>query len=390
MIKILIMDDEPGLRNVVYNMLKPLGHPIFVTEDGSQAIETAKKEIPDIAMLDMRVPDMDGLEVLEELKKINPNIKAIMLSGFGDVETAVVSLKKGAFDYISKPFKVNEVLEVVNKAISTISGVSQKTGGKPATTAPVKEMKPSSFTLGKMHYIIAGAVITAAVILSFIVLGGSKAKEFAVPYSNPTGMVWIKGDFWISDWISGNVYKHKNDGKLSVDTVYKSRNENPMGLAFDGEYIWSCNMMEHMIYKHNIDDTMSPYAIYALGSLAPSALYFDGANMWVMYSDTAKIYKHKMDEGFSIVSAYDSPALNPSGMFRMDEHFYISDYRSGKIYKVSVVDFSLKEVYEVDEIKNNEYKISGISYSDGFIWIAPEGIGKIIKINVNDLEPVKL
>jgi len=66
MVKILIMDDEPSLRNIVYNIVKPLGHPIFTSEDGHQAIEVAKRENPDIALLDMRVPDMDGLEVLVE------------------------------------------------------------------------------------------------------------------------------------------------------------------------------------------------------------------------------------------------------------------------------------------------------------------------------------
>jgi DNA-binding NtrC family response regulator len=127
MVKILIMDDEPALRNIVYNMLKPLGHSLFTAEDGRQAIETGHKEVPDMALLDMRVPDMDGLEVLAELRKINPNIKCIMLSGFGDVETAVNSIKLGAFDYVSKPFKIDEVLKVVNRAIEVLGGSSAKT-----------------------------------------------------------------------------------------------------------------------------------------------------------------------------------------------------------------------------------------------------------------------
>ena len=81
MAKILIMDDEPGLRNVVFGMLKNTGHTIFVTEDGTQAIETAKKEKPDLALLDMRVPDMDGLEVVAALKQMDPRVQCVMLSG---------------------------------------------------------------------------------------------------------------------------------------------------------------------------------------------------------------------------------------------------------------------------------------------------------------------
>lgn len=127
MAKILIMDDEEGIRNIVYNMLKPFGHPMFTAEDGKQAIEIAKKEIPDLAMLDIRVPDMDGFEVMDELKKINPEIKCIMLSGFADNYSEYTALKLGAFHYCSKPFKVDELMEVVRKALAETEPVVANT-----------------------------------------------------------------------------------------------------------------------------------------------------------------------------------------------------------------------------------------------------------------------
>jgi len=61
MVKILIMDDETGLRNIMSNIVKPLGYAVFTAEDGKQALDIARQEIPDIALLDIRVPDMDGL-----------------------------------------------------------------------------------------------------------------------------------------------------------------------------------------------------------------------------------------------------------------------------------------------------------------------------------------
>ena len=119
MSKILIMDDEEGLRNIIFKILKPGGHILFLAQDGKEAIEIAKKEKPDLALLDVRVPDMDGLEVLTELKKIDPTIQCIMLSGFEDGETSKEAIKRGAFDYVLKPFKVQEVLELVNKALAS-------------------------------------------------------------------------------------------------------------------------------------------------------------------------------------------------------------------------------------------------------------------------------
>ncbi|MGA2089941.1 MAG: response regulator [Endomicrobiales bacterium] len=135
MIKILIMDDEPALRNIVYNLLKPLGHQLFTSADGRQAIETGAKEIPDVALLDVRVPDMDGLEVLTELRKINPHIKCIMLSGFGDTDAAVDAIKRGAFEYINKPFKIDEVLKIVSKAVDAAGNNPKKTTAVPAVSS---------------------------------------------------------------------------------------------------------------------------------------------------------------------------------------------------------------------------------------------------------------
>lgn len=125
MVKILIMDDEAGMRDILVSILKSAGHSLLQVEDGKQAIDTARKEKPDLAILDMRVPDMDGLEVLSELKTTDPSLPCIMLSGFGDAETAAAAIKKGAFDYISKPFKVGEVLEIINKALAAKSKPSE-------------------------------------------------------------------------------------------------------------------------------------------------------------------------------------------------------------------------------------------------------------------------
>lgn len=120
MVKILIMDDEPDMRNILYSIVKPLGHAVFTAEDGKQAVEIAGREIPDVALLDMRVPDKDGLEVLGELLKLNAKARVVMVSGFGDVESADQALRQGAFGYLSKPFKVSEVLNAVKKAVASV------------------------------------------------------------------------------------------------------------------------------------------------------------------------------------------------------------------------------------------------------------------------------
>lgn len=410
MVKILIMDDEPALRNIVYNILKPLGHQMFTAEDGKQAIEIAHKEIPDLAMLDMRVPDMDGLEVLAELKKINPSIRAIMLSGFGDVDTAVGALKQGAFDYISKPFKVDEVMKVVNKALAAgqqggpVAAAPQAVVAPAAAPAPAAASQPvaaqkpaavpvSAGAKSKMPLIagiVAGALLLAGV--GFVAMkkfSRPSAQEFTIPYTNPIGMCWIKPNLWVSDWVVGNMYQHNADATLSIVSVLKTNNTQPTGIAFDGEFMWTCSSVEKRIYKHKMDATLSVQAIYETPNTSPAGLYFDGANLWVIDTNAAKIYKHKMDEVLSVLGAYDSPAVNPCGMFKDGESFYIGDYKTSRIYKVLVKDFSTMEVFSVPGFEDGKYKLASIAWDGQNIWASVDSAGKVLRFSKDSLKPIK-
>ncbi len=405
MVKILIMDDEPGLRNIVYNIVKPLGHPVFTSEDGHQALEVAKRENPDIALLDVRVPDMDGLEVLAELRKINPNIKAIMLSGFGDVESAVFALKQGAFDYISKPFKVDDVIKTVNKAISAMgqgqaAAPAASSAGQQPAQAPAmardKATKPETAATKLQNKppigLIAGGALVLAVAGIFLfkgILTKSHAESYTIPYSNPIGMCWIKPYLWVSDWVVGNIYQHNNDATLSIASVYKTNNTQPTGITFDGEALWTCSSVEKRIYKHRMDKNLSVSEIFSTPNSSPAGLYFDGANLWVLDTNAAKIYKHKMDETLSIVSVFDSPAVSPCGMFRDGEYFYIGDYKTSRIYKVSVNDFSVREVYSMPDFEEGKNKLASITWDGSSIWATADGVGKIFKIPFKSLKTIK-
>jgi len=419
MVKILIMDDEPGLRNIVFNMLKPLGYPLFTAEDGHQAIEIAKRELPDLAMLDMRVPDMDGLEALAELRKINPKIKAIMLSGFGDVESAINALKKGANEYISKPFKVDEVLAAVHKAIGIIN---QEGGGavaapqaipvpqqkvaipepKRAAPPPAPIPRPRGEDQPGASIGIPKKVVTMALfagLLAILVgggffawkkglIGGASSETFTIPYNNLSGVSIIRPYLWITDSLTGNIYKHNRDASLSIDSIYKTANTQPSGITSDGQTIWTCSAAKQRIYKHKMDNALTIEAIFATAS-NPSSIYYDSGYLWVLDTAASKIYKHKTDENLSPQGEYSSPVANPCGMFRNGEYFYIGDAKAGKISKVSVSDFAVSEVYAVPNFTTGKYKMANITWDGKNIWISAENAGKIIRIPLTSLQSVE-
>ena len=119
MSKILIIEDEAAIRRVLVKILSEENEAYKVdeAEDGVQGLEKAKNEEYDLILCDIKMPKMDGVEVLEAVKKIKPEIPMVMISGHGDLETAVNTMRLGAFDYISKPPDLNRLLNTVRNAL---------------------------------------------------------------------------------------------------------------------------------------------------------------------------------------------------------------------------------------------------------------------------------
>lgn len=119
MSKILIIEDEAAIRRVLVKILSEESDTYKVTEaeDGLAGIDLIKKEYYDLVLCDIKMPKMDGVEVLEAVKKIKPEVPIVMISGHGDLDTAVNTMRLGAFDYISKPPDLNRLLNTVRIAL---------------------------------------------------------------------------------------------------------------------------------------------------------------------------------------------------------------------------------------------------------------------------------
>ena len=119
MSRILIIEDEAAIRRVLVKILSEenQGYEVFEAEDGLAGMEIIKKEDFDLVLCDIKMPKMDGVYVLEAVKKIKPEIPMVMISGHGDLDTAVNTMRLGAFDYISKPPDLNRLLNTVRIAL---------------------------------------------------------------------------------------------------------------------------------------------------------------------------------------------------------------------------------------------------------------------------------
>jgi len=117
--RILVVDDEYLIRWTLQQNLEKEGYEVFLAETGEEGLDKVKEEAPDIVLLDIKLPGMDGYEVLEEVLKIDPGIVPIMITAYEDVEGVVRAMKLGAFDYITKPFDFSKVLISIQKSLET-------------------------------------------------------------------------------------------------------------------------------------------------------------------------------------------------------------------------------------------------------------------------------
>jgi len=116
MSKILIVDDEARILLLLQSLLKANGYETVTAKDGNTALELVKNDAFDLIITDLRMVPMDGMTLFREIKTIHPNIPVILLTAYASVETAIDAMKNGAFDYLTKPFKVDEMLATVKRA----------------------------------------------------------------------------------------------------------------------------------------------------------------------------------------------------------------------------------------------------------------------------------
>ncbi|HDL89753.1 MAG TPA: sigma-54-dependent Fis family transcriptional regulator, partial [Thermodesulforhabdus norvegica] len=113
----MVVDDDPGMLEVLELMLTSRGYRVVAEADGRRAIERVKSEKFDLAVMDIRMRPVDGLAVLKEVKRFSPDTVVIMISAYANAETAVEAMKAGAYDYLPKPFKVEEFMEIIEEAL---------------------------------------------------------------------------------------------------------------------------------------------------------------------------------------------------------------------------------------------------------------------------------
>ncbi len=124
--KVLIVDDDSTLRELLSETIHGMGYMVDTAENGEDALKKLKREKYDLVVSDLKMPGMDGLKLLDHIKSLDSNILVIIITAYATLESAVKAIEKGAYDYIAKPFRLDEFVVVVRNACEKLRLLRQR------------------------------------------------------------------------------------------------------------------------------------------------------------------------------------------------------------------------------------------------------------------------
>lgn len=171
--KILAVDDDKNILRLIQAYLEKDEYRIYNATDGNECFDMIEKEMPDVILLDLRIPGMDGIAVMERIKKFYPDLPIVMMSAHGTIESAVESMKIGAYDFVTKPFDSNRLKVSVRNAI-VLRSLSQELNRLRSELYQVRDFGSIIGRSGKMQEVYAALMkITSSSSVTVLIMGES-------------------------------------------------------------------------------------------------------------------------------------------------------------------------------------------------------------------------
>jgi len=375
---ILIVDDEAGMRQVMLKALKRERHTLYTAEDGTTALELVRKVHPHMVLLDVRLPNEDGLELLRAIKMQYPDIIVIVLSGFDEAESVRAAVKWGAYAFLGKPFKVQELTVLVRRAFQ-----AHPIPHEPHTD--VTSPKPKKIRRTIVRAVVGMCVLSIGSIGAlYLFRGAPPPLACVVPYENPSAIAYDGKSLWVADWITQKIYQYSYTSQLTLVQSYNTENTHPTGIAFDGTSLWTSNAWEQKIYRHTLDEQLSVAATYSSPGPEPAGLFFDGVCLWICDMQEARIYQTRILEGQLVaLDRYVSPCKSPVSIYLHDDNFWVGDARTNTLSELTD-EFELLDVYQLPKRVEGDRWLTGIAWDGRSVWTCYDMVPEVFRNPLRD------
>lgn len=395
--RILIVDDEPDMRLAVRNVLKLRGYEISEAGDGPAALSMAREKRPDLVLLDMRLPGMDGIEVLDGLKKIDDSVPVVMITGYGHIQSAVDVMKLGASEYLQKPFENAQLVETVKRfahgpaprrpAVQFAPPPQQGTGTMTPPPAQAQVPAPAAAE-GKAPAARRSPLFAVGLALALLLAGfavyrqadvaaASYYREYPGVAANISALVWSGDKLLAGDWLTQAVYLYSRGSEgLSLEQTFPLEKTHISGLAAAGDVLYVADS-----WKKTIEARRIAPGLPLIGSFpAPgkvSALFYDGEYLWTCDSEGNAVLRRPDSELTPTVS-FKLPE-KPDQIFKDGKYLWAAVSSTGKVYRHKLDDsLTLDGVYTLKTSRAG-YPLSAFAWREGRLWFARDGLGVIFE-----------
>ena len=404
MARILIVDDEPDMRLAVRNVLKLRGYEISEAGDGPSALAMARENRPDLVLLDISLPGMDGIEVLDGLKKIDETVPVVMITGYGHIQSAVDVMKLGASEYLQKPFENAQLVETVKKLVQGTAPQALSPAPAPRAEAPAKEasaprpqpvlpagtvstapviVRPRSRRPAVLALALALVFSAALVYRQVKVNSASYYREYSGVAGNISAMVWYDGKLVAGDWLAqaGSIYAAEKDG-LRLEQTFPLENTHISGLAVAGGTLYVADSWKKTVEARHLGEGLPLIKSLPMPGKV-SALFYDGEYLWTCDSEGNAVLRLPDSELTPLVS-FKLPE-KPDQIFKSRKYLWTSVSSSGKIYRHKLDDtLSLDGVFTLKTSRAGN-PLSAFAWRGSRLWLARDGLSVISEAGAGEL-----
>ncbi len=383
MARILIVDDEPDMRLAVRNVLKLRGHEIYEAGDGPSALKITREAHPDLVLLDLRLPGMDGIEVLAGIKALNEAIPVVMITGYGHIQSAVDVMKLGASEYLQKPFENAQLVETVRKFTAGLPSPVLPAARAAEPVVPVPLPGPSAAAAARRAvpvslWLAAAALLAAAgAYRYFSGVRQNYYREYQVNPANISALLWVGDELYAGDWLTQSVYVYKLSGdELKLARTLPLEKTHISGLAAAGDTLYVADSWKHTVEARRLTGALPLTGTSPLPGKT-SAIFYDGEYLWTSDSEGNAVLL-RPGSGLAQAASYKL-AEKPDQIYKDGKYLWTAVSASGSVYRRRLdQDLTVEAVFT---LKNPVpgHPLAAFSWHGGRFWFARNGLPAIIE-----------